>query len=156
MKKLSNIEAELKKSVVYKKSIYFLLTTQCSTALTAADSQHRKSFRVHDWRYCWDDEYLKKSHIVYMDRNDFSDVNSLGTRMVFSRIIIRKDKIHIEKIRINSNTSFRNYWKTKKKKRFQWKNNVNEQYLGFQKLHLNRKLTLLEEFNNSYLFKVDP
>lgn len=97
------------------------MTTQCSTALTAADSQHRKSFRVHDWRYCWDDEYLKKSHIVYMDRNDFSDVNSLGTRMVFSRIIIRKDKIHIEKIRINSNTSFRNYWKTKKKKKISMK-----------------------------------
>ena len=132
--------------------MYFLLTTQCSTALTAADSQNRKNFRVHDWRYCWDDEYLKKSHIVYMDRNDISDVNSPGTRMVFSRIIIRKDKIHIEKTRINSNTSFRNYCKTKKKKkekRFQWKNNVNEQYLGFQKLHLNRKLT-------SYLFKVDP
>ena len=97
------------------------MTTQCSTALIAADSQHRKSFRVHDWRYCWDDEYLKKSHIVYMDRNDFSDVNSLGTRMVFSRIIIRKDKIHIEKIRINSNTSFRNYWKTKKKKKISMK-----------------------------------
>lgn len=119
------------------------MTTQCSTALTAADSQNRKNFRVHDWRYCWDDEYLKKSHIVYMDRNDFSDVNSLGTRMVFSRIIIRKDKIHIEKIRINSNTSFRNYWKTKKKKKISMKEQREWTIFGLSETTFKQKVNFL-------------
>ena len=119
------------------------MTTQCSTALTAADSQNRKNFRVHDWRYCWDDEYLKKSHIVYMDRNDFSDVNSPGTRMVFSRIIIRKDKIHIEKIRINSNTSFRNYWKTKKKKKISMKEQREWTIFGLSETTFKQKVNFL-------------
>lgn len=119
------------------------MTTQCSTALTAADSQNRKNFRVHDWRYCWDDEYLKKSHIVYMDRNDISDVNSPGTRMVFSRIIIRKDKIHIEKIRINSNTSFRNYWKTKKKKKISMKEQREWTIFGLSETTFKQKVNFL-------------
>ena len=63
---------------------------------------------------------------------------STNTSLSFSNIIFRKNKINIDKIRADTNSWLKNFYKQKNIKLLS-NDNIKEEHLGIKKLHLNRK-----------------
>ena len=63
---------------------------------------------------------------------------SLDTVLSFSKIIITRDKRNIEKMRADTNSRLKNFWK-QKNIHLILNENIKENHLGIKKQHLNRK-----------------
>ena len=103
------------------------------------------------------DEVLKgkpESFILHIGTNDLTNninlltnvnkiVNkvkktSFNTVLSFSDIVFRIDKKNIEKMRADTNSRLKNFYKQKRIKLI-LNDNLKEEHLGIKKLHLNRK-----------------